>query len=101
MNTIARRPANRPPRTATRRTDRTAAERMRRKRRRAAEGTRELKVEVNVDKSVEALKQWIGLTEVEAQALDWPEIEKELRIAFDDWILTWSEYPSRRNAQPH
>jgi hypothetical protein len=67
-----------------------SAIRQRRSRRRRDEGVRVAQVEIPFERAVEALKRRDGLNEIQAQALRWPDVEREVQLLANDWIVTWT-----------
>jgi hypothetical protein len=67
------------------------AARQRRKRRREREGTKPAQIEVDYGRAVSAIKRRDGLTELEAEALTWPEIEHEVQAVWDGWLRQWAK----------
>jgi hypothetical protein len=69
--------------------DRTAAERQRRKRRRERDGTRPAQIEVDFARAVAAIQRRDGLSELEAESLDWPAVEREVAAVWGEFIRAW------------
>jgi hypothetical protein len=68
-----------------------AAIRKRRERARRAAGIEVAEIEVRLDQAISALKARDGLTELEAESLTWPEVEREVRLVVSNWIETWAK----------
>ena len=74
-----------------RRVDHTQAERQARRRRRVREGTGPVTIEVDLVRAVSAIARRDGLSELQAEALDWPAVEREVAGVWGAFIRTWAK----------
>jgi hypothetical protein len=65
------------------------AARQRRARRRQREGTRPVTIEVDLGRAVLAIETRDGLSELQAESLDWPAVEREVAAVWGEFIRAW------------